>query len=94
LVPENERAALIQSYMNTQRAERERERAERERERAERERELSLVPDSQKAALLLARQTVLLAREKTKQMKIERGSSTSKSREGTSYSTIFIITNY
>ena len=80
MVPENERAALIQSYMNTQRA-------ERERERAERERELSLVPDSQKAALLLAR-------EKTKQMKIERGSITSKSREGTSYSTIFIITNY
>ena len=101
MVPENERAALIQHYINTQRAERERDEQERERdererderererderERDERERELGLVPESQRAALLIAR-------EKTKQMKLERGRpTTSKSREGTSYLTIFIIT--
>ena len=72
---------MIQNYINTQSAER-----ERERERNERERELGLVPESQKAA-------VLIAREKTKQMKLEKGRpTTSKSREGTSYLTIFIIT--
>ena len=77
---------MIQHYINAQIAERERER-ERERDERERERELiSLVPESQRAALLLAR-------EKTKQMKLEMGRPiTSKSREGTSYLTILIIT--
>ena len=73
---------MIQHYINAQIAERERERDEREREREL----ISLVPESQRAALLLAR-------EKTKQMNLERGRpTTSKSREGTSYLTIFIIT--
>ena len=80
MVPENERAALIQNYINTQSAERERE---RERERDERERELGLVPESHRVAFLLARE----------KMKLEKGRpTTSKSREGTSYLTIFIIT--
>ena len=85
MVPENERAALIQNYINTQSAERERERDERERERErdERERELGLVPESHRVAFLLARE----------KMKLEKGRpTTSKSREGTSYLTIFIIT--
>ena len=74
-----------------ERAERERERERDERERDERERDegdghLESVPESQNAVVLL-----LLAREKTKQMKLEKDRQTiiSKSREGTY---IFIIT--
>ena len=108
MAPENERDALSMHYMHILikrgREQRERERyesdlgsvpdfqrAEREQdERYERyESDIYLVPESQRAAVLLARQTLLLAREKTKQMKL---AMRSKSPQGTSYLTIFIIT--
>ena len=84
MAPENEKAGLIRQYMMDTQRERERER-EQEQEFM---RQLDLLPASEKA-------TLLLAREKTNQMKLGKGHQTMRSKsqaEGTSFLTIFIIT--